>query len=1257
MAIPLSPLAPLTPAAFRLAPLMPVGGAPLGPQPQRRRRRKKQPALTREEEESILGGVMGTVQYLGETLDKPGRAVRGLLAGRPEAAMNLIPFSDTFGLTDPKKATSGRDLLRMYAGAPKNKPGLFHSPEDAFWDVAGFATEVGLDPLTFVTGPLGTLTKKGAAKVAGTGAKKLATKGDDILKMVKEVVEGVPAKGSQTLGRTPAAIAKQIEEGDRALLGLKVPFGPQFGPQFGTKSKLAAKAMDYLFYRGKYSPIPVARGLFSSTAGGQFTGAASRAADILADTKRQAVDQFMNVMPAMDKGMKDIEKQFFDMAKVAGDQADMDTFNEFTLRMLETKRGLPSAEEMAIGLRRHMMSESPAAAIKGTEELAGELHKHLDAMIQLKNDAHGRIRELGGNLGVLQDTYVPHFPRRPGDPRILDPDVAKRPGGYYDFEQSRKDYLRNWPGGSVGIHAVAKDKLITAARATKESFEEAMQHVAETEGRVHASVEDMLTGGAAADALAGEGLTGTLRKIMGKHRPGKKGYTEARKKAYQAFRKGYDDDLKASLLENLRVMGVDVGEKASLRDVHKAYLWSKHARKPFDEAANAGLLDELGLRAEAQRIKDVAKAVGTKESQKAAKEEAELLLSLGVDDGLGRAQYREAGRQAEMQRFFDDGALDRMLDHFRKYPKEVQQKGLFDRRPVEDLFDYYRSMLEKEATLKTAHNYLGGTKEAQIVLRGGEAGAEDGVSLVKAWEDAGFKKRGLEKFVRDNSEQFGDVADDTLDDFINDLTIRKGGESILRNLNESMKPKVQKAYGEFLDKMNATWKGNMTIPFPSFHARNSLSSVWSNWASGELPLLGKDGLLMETARAWKFALSGKGEYEYLDEMTQIGLFRGHVTRQAEVAGNVADIAGDARTQALGTGFVQGVRDAPYSELLDPRASRGGFAGEARNVVQRAGEKLYAVVEFAARATPYTMFRKQGLTPAQAYRKVMRMQFDYSELAPFEREVMTKIIPFYTWSRKSIPYTLTKLLERPGGKTAQTIRTLSIQPEEGEYRPSWLREGAALQVPGGVPPFTSYLKQGGIPVEDLNLLAWDDGLPDIGRTARKALGMTRQGIQAPLEWVSGESLFSGRKLKDARSTIGALARPFGGDVERSVADEILARSPFSRVGTELSKLADWQGFRGGRKPAIQVGAKLLSGLNFTSVDTELQRQRDLKAALREDILADPFAREGSHFYTPRRFRGTEDAETAEELIRRERQAGEILKILQDDRDAKKKAKKK
>lgn len=102
--------------------------------------------------------ILDALQWVGESLDKPGAAVRGLLAGRPGQLANLIPFSDTLGLTDPKERTYGRDLLQKWGMLGENTPGL------DMGDVAGF----GVDVLSGFGGDYGVLKGAGAlGRMAG----------------------------------------------------------------------------------------------------------------------------------------------------------------------------------------------------------------------------------------------------------------------------------------------------------------------------------------------------------------------------------------------------------------------------------------------------------------------------------------------------------------------------------------------------------------------------------------------------------------------------------------------------------------------------------------------------------------------------------------------------------------------------------------------------------------------------------------------------------------------------------------------------------------------------------------------------------------------------------------------------------------------------------------------------------------------------------------------------------------------------------
>lgn len=121
-----------------------------------------------EQEESLLGDIAHMawtpVGMLLDALGKPGRAVRGALAGRFDELANLVPFSDSLHLTDPNRAVSGRDLNRMYGLA---------DGEDTWanW-FGGLGTEILTDPLNLITlGTTHSLTAAGrAAKMGINGA-------------------------------------------------------------------------------------------------------------------------------------------------------------------------------------------------------------------------------------------------------------------------------------------------------------------------------------------------------------------------------------------------------------------------------------------------------------------------------------------------------------------------------------------------------------------------------------------------------------------------------------------------------------------------------------------------------------------------------------------------------------------------------------------------------------------------------------------------------------------------------------------------------------------------------------------------------------------------------------------------------------------------------------------------------------------------------------------------------------------------------
>ena len=79
------------------------------------------------------------LSYLADSLEKPGRAVRGLATGNLREGLAAVPFSDSMGLTDPKQKVTGRQLT--------DKAGLTRSGDNGWgsWMV-GTAADLATRP-------------------------------------------------------------------------------------------------------------------------------------------------------------------------------------------------------------------------------------------------------------------------------------------------------------------------------------------------------------------------------------------------------------------------------------------------------------------------------------------------------------------------------------------------------------------------------------------------------------------------------------------------------------------------------------------------------------------------------------------------------------------------------------------------------------------------------------------------------------------------------------------------------------------------------------------------------------------------------------------------------------------------------------------------------------------------------------------------------------------------------------------------------
>lgn len=144
-----------------------------------------------------MNALLDALGFVGDALDRPGAAVRGLLAGRPDQLGYLIPGAETLGLVDPDRRVTGADLLRQ--------SGLVNGDDDSWGTtLGGMAVDLATNPLSYLPalGMLGKSSRFGPLKAARSNLA-MAQEVDPVTGVAGRIVGGGPeARGyAEALGR------------------------------------------------------------------------------------------------------------------------------------------------------------------------------------------------------------------------------------------------------------------------------------------------------------------------------------------------------------------------------------------------------------------------------------------------------------------------------------------------------------------------------------------------------------------------------------------------------------------------------------------------------------------------------------------------------------------------------------------------------------------------------------------------------------------------------------------------------------------------------------------------------------------------------------------------------------------------------------------------------------------------------------------------------------------------------------------------
>lgn len=278
--------------------------------------------------------------------------------------------------------------------------------------------------------------------------------------------------------------------------------------------------------------------------------------------------------------------------------------------------------------------------------------------------------------------------------------------------------------------------------------------------------------------------------------------------------------------------------------------------------------------------------------------------------------------------------------------------------------------------------------------------------------------------------------------------IAKETERMIDMIDELHKPGKSNSFFNYYDTMLRGWKSGVTIYNPAHHIRN---------AFGDTFLLASDMGFIESTRSMKQAAALFHKYGILPDEFDTGLKSGGFRLDPEMAkdpealikamtapvekgashivhkGSGVRVGDDQIMQALNrhgilqpAHQVEDIMEAAVDETVLgklPQRVRQPFGGNLNEAATRAAEARehrIRAAHFIAAVKKSKIKRISGESEAQfkkrlfedAAKRTRKWHPDGSDLTKFERNVMRRLIPFYSWQRKSIPLILEGALRNP-----------------------------------------------------------------------------------------------------------------------------------------------------------------------------------------------------------------------------------------------------
>jgi hypothetical protein len=1233
--------------------------------------------ITPEEEEDLLSSLgragLSSLAYIGESIDKPMAALRGLLAGRPEELANIIPFSDALGITssdgmfggtslqvtDDEDTVYGRDLLEQWGIASDNVDGLGGSDwsdidiGDAASDMAGFAIDMLGVPMA---GPANALSKAGklsqmagltdeAAKIAalsGTGATKFRVTNtlDDALETVtgfagnnrtrEELMGKLYLAGEKKYGMA----AQQVDELLGQNLGSTMKFGGVSLPR--AADEFVATGVDDLARKlGRTGLGKLAKQGF---------------APVVAGTGTTVGQEYMGPL--------------LNINRDAGDKLARENIGQYAAtvyRNRATLGRLGNGDEVSGLYRAVELDMDELSNWPGLEPGDIEKINEVRFVKQSTGDMAARAKAEGVNFAELQDKYIDYHARGElgRQQNILEGQSKMFNAVDPSTELGRQDYLKNWPGGTATLRDIAQQ---TAGGGAEDVAALAASKLQPEVDSLTQQLADLVTQRKTLDAERRE-MAGIERNALKEsQRPERQLRSLQLQRERQLERMA---ELHPVELEPADITLWKMGKMQQRADELRARIDQASVMQPAEMGAESAAASARQLELN-QLLEGVAERSGKLRGElKATQAKPE---ALGSYYGGLEQKLREAGvfgdpvgmakRRAEAfedaianARTTTDTLADFVSGGRTRELTDVGEPGLMSK--LGKALGFKQPDPESNRmTIGAVLNSLGmdGKGAADAIRRKMTDGGRDLIDKTAGVVGAADSPDNLEALRKALLNQT--VPNDMANDF--------------GRLKKTMQgPDPTSLLKDGAIQYNRLWKGLQTNPWVNFHMRNLGSGqvrevLAGNNPTGELDMVrrlmsggqvGADEAMSVPGVRELMQSQGLGEEESANALRQL-LYKympteGQGMSLEDIGGRFSGMS-DASGLGTDLGFAGGLNGsnpvgfraainelaplvskkarAESPEWYKPAALRG-IAGRDKTAFtfSAAGEKLGEGVEGLNRIPSWINQVKNGIDPEQAARNVNKTQIDYSTRAftPFENEIRRLgVMPFYSFSSRNIPYTAGELLNNPTGRTGTLFKGLSRLRSDDEFLPEHIAQTLAIPLGQSDEGDPRYLTGLGLMEEDLlGAINTSDPLKAVGY---EVMGRLSPLLKAPIEYVLGKSLFQSgyqgpRDTEDMDPQLGRLMSNIVGAVtgedQRNAVDTrsiepLLQMFPGIRAISNLRQVTD------GRKYdhlGVPLLMNQLTGSRIADVSTSAQ-----DASLM-DMIANEYkgmgGRDFSNYYIP------------------------------------------